>query len=70
MQLRNISHQLAFFNIKFHDHSGTEIRDNLDTMSDNEALAIIERFKKAEDQMHNLKTEFSSKLSKIIQTAL
>lgn len=43
-----------------------EIRDNLDTMSDNEALAIIERFKKAEDQMHNLKTEFSSKLSKII----
>ncbi len=43
-----------------------EIRDNLDTMSDYEALAIIERFKKAEDQMHNLKTEFSSKLSKII----
>ncbi len=43
-----------------------EIRSNLDTMSDSQALALIERFKKAENQIHDLKTDFSGKLSKII----
>lgn len=43
-----------------------EIRENLNTMSDNDALALMERFKKAENQIHDIKTEFSNKLSKII----
>ncbi|MBC3757651.1 sensor of ECF-type sigma factor [Hyunsoonleella sp. SJ7] len=43
-----------------------EIRENTDTMSDNEALVLIERFRKAENEMHRLRIEFSEKLSKII----
>ncbi|MFD2727286.1 sensor of ECF-type sigma factor [Hyunsoonleella rubra] len=43
-----------------------EIRANTDTMSDNEALVLIERFRKAENEMHKLRIEFSEKLSKII----
>ncbi|TBN04785.1 hypothetical protein EYD45_05865 [Hyunsoonleella flava] len=44
----------------------SEIRENIDTMSDDEALVLIERFKKAEEQMHTVKTEFFDKISKVI----
>ncbi len=43
-----------------------EIKENLDTMTDVEANALIERLNKAENSMHNLRMELPKKLSNII----
>lgn len=43
-----------------------EIREDLDTMTEEDASALIKRFRKAENEMHDLKNAFAEKLSKII----
>ena len=43
-----------------------DIREDLDTMTEKEASALVQRFKKAENEMCDLKNTFSEKLSKII----
>jgi len=43
-----------------------DIRDNLDSMNDTEANALIKRFNTAEDRMHKLRMELSEKLARII----
>ena len=42
------------------------IRQNSDSMTNDEAYALMERIRKIEEQMHELKTDFSKKLSSII----
>lgn len=43
-----------------------DIRENLDSMNDTEANALIKRFNTAEDRMHKLRMELSEKLARII----
>lgn len=43
-----------------------DIRENLDSMNDTEANALIKRFNTAEDRMQKLRMELSEKLARII----
>jgi len=43
-----------------------DIREDLDTMTEEDASALVQRFRKAEREMYDLKNTFSEKLSKII----
>ncbi|WP_136481888.1 sensor of ECF-type sigma factor [Cognatitamlana onchidii] len=43
-----------------------EIRDNLETMSDEQASALVEEYNRAENKMHTTRLAFAKKLSDIL----